>query len=111
MRKLGGNIVERVPATRPPRRWRRKTASFASKSAVDGLPGRHGARIVAPVSIGFETTTARGAGEASMRSEWRLHAVAAVLGALAATPAVAQGDACKQRGQLDTLYCDADGDL
>src|ERR1700704_1815399 len=48
-----------------------------------------------------------------MRSEWRRHAAAvgAVLGALAATPAFAQGDTCKHRGQLDTLYCDEDGDL
>jgi len=51
--------------------------------------------------------------EVSMRSEWRLHAAAlgAVLGALAAAPALAQGDTCKHRGQLDTLYCDEDGDL
>ena len=48
-----------------------------------------------------------------MRNEWRRHAVAigAVLGALAETPAFAQGDTCKHRGQLDTLYCDEDGDL
>src|SRR5438093_8128340 len=48
-----------------------------------------------------------------MRSEWRRRAVAvgAVLSALATTPAFAQGDTCKHRGQLDTLYCDEDGDL
>lgn len=30
---------------------------------------------------------------------------------LAAAPAQAQPDGCKQRGELDTLYCDTDGDL
>jgi phosphonate transport system substrate-binding protein len=33
------------------------------------------------------------------------------LGALAADGAWAQGDACTNRGQLDTLYCDENGDL
>jgi phosphonate transport system substrate-binding protein len=41
----------------------------------------------------------------------RLHALAPViLGLLASTTAVAQ-DACPNRGQLDTMYCDRDGDL
>lgn len=46
-----------------------------------------------------------------MRSLFTVAAVAAFL-ALApwASPAFAQ-DACPNRGQLDTLYCDADGDL
>ena len=39
----------------------------------------------------------------------RLRLAAAVLAA-AALPALAQ-DACPQRGDLDTIYCDADGDL
>src|SRR5262245_54246719 len=44
----------------------------------------------------------------------RLAAVTmSVLGLLAApaSVAVAQGDACSNRGQLDTLYCDENGDL
>lgn len=38
-------------------------------------------------------------------------AAASLLALLGATPAAAQGDACPNRGQLDTLYCDADNDL
>ncbi len=43
----------------------------------------------------------------------RLEAVVlgAVLGAFATGAALAQDAACKNRGQLDTLYCDEDGDL
>ncbi len=37
--------------------------------------------------------------------------LAAVIGALAAGAAAAQDDTCKNRGQLDTLYCDEDRDL
>jgi phosphonate transport system substrate-binding protein len=38
-------------------------------------------------------------------------AFVAVLASCAATAGWAQADACKSRGQLDTLYCDDDGDL
>src|SRR5262249_43199014 len=38
-------------------------------------------------------------------------ALPAVLADSGAARAQAQGDQCKQRGQLDTLYCDEDGDL
>ena len=38
-------------------------------------------------------------------------AAAGLLALLGAAPAAAQGDACPNRGQLDTLYCDADNDL
>jgi phosphonate transport system substrate-binding protein len=43
----------------------------------------------------------------------RLFAVAltAVLGSLAVDAALAQADQCRNRGQLDALYCDDDGDL
>jgi phosphonate transport system substrate-binding protein len=43
----------------------------------------------------------------------RLFAVAltAVLGSLAPEAALAQADQCRNRGQLDALYCDDDGDL
>jgi phosphonate transport system substrate-binding protein len=43
----------------------------------------------------------------------RLFAVTltAVLGSLAADAALAQADQCRNRGQLDALYCDDDGDL
>ena len=40
---------------------------------------------------------------------WPLTLAAVVMMSLAGTAAAA--DDCKQRGQLDTLYCDADGDL
>jgi phosphonate transport system substrate-binding protein len=47
---------------------------------------------------------------------WRLRRFAAVvfgltLVGLSANAAFAQSDDCKNRGQLDTLYCDEDGDL
>jgi phosphonate transport system substrate-binding protein len=38
-------------------------------------------------------------------------ALAAGIGLIVADPAFAQSDGCKNRGQLDTLYCDDDGDL
>src|SRR5262245_40674434 len=38
-------------------------------------------------------------------------ALAVVIGSLLANTAQAQGDECKSRGQLDTLYCDEDGNL
>ena len=38
-------------------------------------------------------------------------ALGAIVAVLAASAAFAQGDVCKNRGQLDTLYCDEDGDL
>jgi phosphonate transport system substrate-binding protein len=50
-----------------------------------------------------------------MVTQWigRLTAVACgvALGVFTATSALAQADSCKSRGQLDTLYCDEDGDL
>jgi phosphonate transport system substrate-binding protein len=47
---------------------------------------------------------------------WRLRLLAAVvfgltLAGLSGNVAFAQSDDCKNRGQLDTLYCDEDGDL
>jgi phosphonate transport system substrate-binding protein len=38
-------------------------------------------------------------------------ALGVALATLTATGAMAQGDSCKSRGQLDALYCDDDGDL
>src|SRR5262245_62419155 len=38
-------------------------------------------------------------------------ALAVIVGLLLANTAHAQGDECKNRGQLDTLYCDEDGNL
>jgi phosphonate transport system substrate-binding protein len=38
-------------------------------------------------------------------------ALAVLIGSLLANTAYAQGDECKNRGQLDTLYCDDNGDL
>jgi hypothetical protein len=38
-------------------------------------------------------------------------ALSAVMAWLLAASAYAQADDCKRRGQLDTLYCDEDGDL
>jgi phosphonate transport system substrate-binding protein len=50
-----------------------------------------------------------------MRSRWLAPCGAAVLGtvvgSLLTTSALAQADACKNRGQLDTLYCDENNDL
>src|SRR5215510_3781993 len=50
-----------------------------------------------------------------MASHWvRRSAVLSVVvlsGPVAADHAVAQGDTCKNRGQLDTLYCDDNNDL
>jgi len=37
--------------------------------------------------------------------------LAVAIGLLAAGPAAAEEEACKNRGQLDTLYCDEDNDL
>src|SRR5690348_6326295 len=37
--------------------------------------------------------------------------LAAAMLAAASDAALAQADQCRQRGQLDTLYCDEDGDL
>jgi phosphonate transport system substrate-binding protein len=38
-------------------------------------------------------------------------ALGAAVALLAHDAGFAQGDTCKNRGQLDTLYCDEDGDL
>ena len=50
-----------------------------------------------------------------MRIRWLAPLSAAVLGtvigSLLTTGAFAQADACKNRGQLDTLYCDEDNNL
>jgi phosphonate transport system substrate-binding protein len=44
-------------------------------------------------------------------SEFRLIWAAAIVGALAVTGSVSQAQECKNRGQLDTLYCDENNDL
>ena len=50
-----------------------------------------------------------------MASHWlrrgAVLSVVAVWGLSAPDPAAAQGDTCKNRGQLDTLYCDENSDL
>src|SRR5262249_4519675 len=93
IRRHWGNSIDVVPFEAP--------SGGAEAPAIAGLPG--GA---------YRHPTKR---EEMMASHWvrrgAVLSVVAVWGLIAADHAMAQGDTCKNRGQLDTLYCDDNNDL
>ncbi len=75
------------------------------------LPGCAGARIVCDGKIGARLDRAWEDGMTQLRCRPTRGTLVAIVASMLATGSAAVADECKNRGQLDTLYCDENNNL